>query len=311
MAPQDDSGASVASSALSSPPESIVDPKEDIDTLISPVTHENSGIAEQLEKIDVSTELPKDNSEDPEPSIEVNMDGKRPHRAAFNKTTTSTAKKPKMRSKKWDPDFLLEDPASALTKVDLRVSSFISHVPQVGIIAYAITQALLSHPDAWTVLTAQEKKEILAKFPDEQHILNAGTEDACPNIQSLRNDDNFRHDVARFQDAIANGQLDPQWLQEAWIAHERRETGEFDDFKIKKFESDWGVELPAEYKLAKVLPPQQSEMPTTNYQSEAPDELSGEVTDVNSEVIAKGADGNISEAAKPVETMSVDSTENA
>ncbi|EON96677.1 putative proline-rich early nodulin protein [Phaeoacremonium minimum UCRPA7] len=291
MAPQDDSGASVASSALSSPPESIVDPKEDIDTLISPVTHENSGIAEQLEKIGVSTELPKDNSEDPEPSIEVNMDGKRPHRAAFNKTTTSTAKKPKMRSKKWDPDFLLEDPASALTKVDLR--------------------ALLSHPDAWTVLTAQEKKEILAKFPDEQHILNAGTEDACPNIQSLRNDDNFRHDVARFQDAIANGQLDPQWLQEAWIAHERRETGEFDEFKIKKFESDWGVELPVEYKLAKVLPPQQSEMPTTNYQSEAPDELSGEVTDVNSEVIAKGADGNISEAAKPVETMGVDSTENA
>lgn len=128
MALQDDSGASDVSSALSSPPESIVDPTEDIDKLIHPDVRENPGITEQLEKIGVSTEDQEHSLEDPEASVEVNMEGKRPHQTAFNKTTTSTAKKAKVKSKKWDPDFLLEDPASVLTKVDLRVSVFISQI---------------------------------------------------------------------------------------------------------------------------------------------------------------------------------------
>lgn len=178
-------------------------------------------------------------------------------------------------------------------------------------IAYSEEQALLSHPDAWAVLDTEEKKEILANFPDDQHILNAGTEDARPNIQSLRNDDNFRHDVARFRDAISNGQLDPQWLQEAWVARERRETGEFDEYMIKRFESDWGVELPAEYKTAKKPSPQQPDMPDHGSNARALDELSGGLDDVKNDVATTGTNGGFPEVEKHGDEMITTSTEDA
>lgn len=83
-------------------------------------------------------------------------------------------------------------------------------------------------------------------FPDETHILDPGTENARPNTESLRNDDNFRHDCARYTENIAQGKHDEEWLHQAWVAHEKHKRGDFDDFLRKSFESDWGVKLPKE-----------------------------------------------------------------
>jgi hypothetical protein len=102
----------------------------------------------------------------------------------------------------------------------------------------------LLHPRAWEVLTPQEKQEVLAKFPDETHILNAGTEAARPNLESMRNDDNFRHDCARYCENIELGRHDEEWLSQAWTAHERHRRGEFETFLRSQFEEDWEVELP-------------------------------------------------------------------
>jgi hypothetical protein len=61
---------------------------------------------------------------------------------------------------------------------------------------------------------------------------------------SLMNDDNFRHDCARYTEHISEGRHDPEWLVEAWAAHERRRVGDFDDYLAQKFEEDWDVKLP-------------------------------------------------------------------
>jgi hypothetical protein len=87
---------------------------------------------------------------------------------------------------------------------------------------------------------------VLAKFPDDTHILDAGTESARPNLTSLSNDNNFRHDCARYCENIAAGKHDPQWLQEAWIAHHKRKRGDFNQFMVQKFRRDWGLQLAAE-----------------------------------------------------------------
>ncbi|KAJ2905847.1 hypothetical protein MKZ38_004095 [Zalerion maritima] len=130
--------------------------------------------------------------------------------------------------KKWQPDFVTQDTKSTLANQDIR--------------------AILSHPKAWSCLSDEDKKEILALFPDNQHILNPGTAAAAPNIATLRSDDTFRYDCARIAEHIADGRHDPQWLQEAWTAHERNQAGEFEEFEERAFEEDWGVKLPESMK---------------------------------------------------------------
>lgn len=109
-------------------------------------------------------------------------------------------------------------------------------------------QALLLQPAAWDCLTAEDQKEIIALFPDHTHILDAGTPNARPNLESLRNDDNFRHDAEQYVTNLAKGMHDPTWLKDAWTAHHRRAAGDFDAFYIRKVEVDWNVNIPDELK---------------------------------------------------------------
>lgn len=102
------------------------------------------------------------------------------------------------------------------------------------------------NPLAWTSLSKEEQQEILSLFPDKTHIANDGTDDARPNFESLMNDDSFRYDCAAYVGNLAQGRHDPQWLADAWSAHERRKAGEFDEYLQAKFEQDWGVESPDE-----------------------------------------------------------------
>lgn len=106
---------------------------------------------------------------------------------------------------------------------------------------------------AWDVLDEEEKAEILALFPDNQHILQAGTPNSRPDFASLRNDDSFRYDCAAFTENLSQGRHDPEWLESAWCAHERRKMGDFDDYLETKFKDDWDVELPLEMKSCRGL----------------------------------------------------------
>ncbi|KAF4120783.1 hypothetical protein GMORB2_2787 [Geosmithia morbida] len=145
----------------------------------------------------------------------------------------STAKKAAPRRRqpkesKWDAERMLTDPSSPLTKADLR--------------------GLLSKPMAWDVLNQDEKNEIISLFPDQTFVIGVGTDDARPNFSALLNDDTFRYDCASFVENLAQGRFDPGWLESAFSAYQQRKTGDFDDTLIAKFEMEWDVELPHEFK---------------------------------------------------------------
>ncbi|KAL2167173.1 hypothetical protein VTG60DRAFT_1628 [Thermothelomyces hinnuleus] len=142
--------------------------------------------------------------------------------------TASETRKTSAQDKKWEAPFVFTDPRSPLAYADLR--------------------AILLHPDAWDVLTPEEKKEVLAKFPDGTPILDAGTEAARPDLASLANDDNFRYDCVRYCENIELGRHDEEWLRQAWVAHEKHRRGDYDDFLREQFEEDWAIKMPVESK---------------------------------------------------------------
>ncbi|KAH0445022.1 proline-rich early nodulin [Colletotrichum camelliae] len=149
-----------------------------------------------------------------------------PARPAKRKIVTkvSAAKK----APKWTAEKLLTDTKSPLASADLRT--------------------ILCQPAAWDILTPAERAEIIALFPAGTRILDEGTENARPDLDALRNDNNFRHDCATYTDNIAQGKHDPEWLEQAWAARERRRMGDFDDYLVQKFEDEWSCELPANFK---------------------------------------------------------------
>ncbi|KAH8772576.1 Asx homology domain-containing protein [Diaporthe sp. PMI_573] len=138
------------------------------------------------------------------------------------------SKRPKTSAKKWTPEYVTQSKQSPLVGKNLR--------------------ALLLHPQAWDVLSDEDKKELLDLFPDTTHILNPNTPEARPNVMSLQNDDNFRHDTEQYVKNLKASMHDPAWLQDAWAAHEARAAGQFDEYYIQKLEVDWRTTIPDEMK---------------------------------------------------------------
>ncbi|KAJ6438286.1 conidiation protein 6 domain-containing protein [Purpureocillium lavendulum] len=125
---------------------------------------------------------------------------------------------------------LLTSPKSLLASADLFLTS--------------PAQKVLTSPMAWTALERHEQAEILALFPDQQHVKWAGTSAAEPNLATLVSDNGFRNSCATYTENVAEGRHDAAWLEEAWTAHARRKAGAFDAHLAAKFEEEWGVVLP-------------------------------------------------------------------
>jgi hypothetical protein len=115
------------------------------------------------------------------------------------------------------------------------------------------SQTLLTHPSAWTLLPASDKKDLLALMPKE-FISSPNTPNAQPNAEVLRSNDNFRYDCARYSENIKEGKHDPEWLAQAWAAHGRQIAGDYDEYLVRKFEKDWGESVPEEFLPEKLRP---------------------------------------------------------
>lgn len=63
-----------------------------------------------------------------------------------------------------------------------------------------------------------------------------------PNLpqQALKSNSAFRADVRLFQEDLAAGRYEKQWLEDAKLASEERASGKFDDWKEKNREDFWG-----------------------------------------------------------------------
>ena len=99
------------------------------------------------------------------------------------------------------------------------------------------------------MLNAEEKMRVLAKFPGNHDNPSSTVEEGVnaatgPNIASLRSNDDFRHDVARYQDNLAKGKHDPEWIRQAQDAHQHRVLGFYNEYIAARFEEDWGMQMP-------------------------------------------------------------------
>ncbi|KAI0119379.1 Asx homology domain-containing protein [Daldinia grandis] len=166
--------------------------------------------------------------------FDVENDGKgdevAPEGPAMKKSKRNTNEKPsnsrRFRYKYDNPDEMLTNPLSPLATTQLR--------------------ELLFSKVAWDLLSTEEKQQVLAQFPDEKEILDAGTENARPNVAALRNNNNFRHDIVRYQDDLVKGWHDPEWIRQAQAAHSKREIGFYNEYLSDYFQGNWDMEMPGE-----------------------------------------------------------------
>jgi hypothetical protein len=77
-------------------------------------------------------------------------------------------------------------------------------------------------------------------------VLDTGTDKARPNVAALKNNNNFRHDIARYQEDLREGRHDPEWIRQAQAAHRKRALGIYDEYLAARFEEDWGMQMPSE-----------------------------------------------------------------
>ncbi|OBR11890.1 Proline-rich early nodulin [Colletotrichum higginsianum IMI 349063] len=209
-----------------------------------------------------------------------------PSRPAKRKITTRVVKK----EPKWTAAKLLTDPKSPLASADLRT--------------------ILCQPAAWDILSKEERAEIIALLPAGTRILDPGTDDARPDLDALRNDNNFRHDCATYTNNIAQGKHDPEWLEQAWAARERRRAGDFDGYLKQKFEDEWSCELPEGFR-----PKRDGDKPAKGVavaEEEGKAEAGGVVNDTTTaeeanilEAYSKNSDG-AEEAQVPPEAPKID-----
>ena len=114
---------------------------------------------------------------------------------------------------------------------------------------------MLTSPEAWNALTAEQKAKVASFLPDEQHLLpKIDGEPPQLNFQSLMNDDGFHHDCQTYINNLAGGQHELKWLTKAFQASRRRKDGEFDGYLKDVFEKDFGVEYPTGHTDGSELP---------------------------------------------------------
>ncbi|KUI71663.1 hypothetical protein VM1G_06985 [Cytospora mali] len=240
-------GSQPSTSELSDPPDFSDEEMREITVNMAPVTRRQSGYTPtknqpETDGNEASIQASGDMetvSNDDEIAAEIHVSPRATRRKVPSKRSqlhNSTpiasrqpaAKRVKTNTKKWEPNYVTQNSRSPLVSRDLR--------------------ALLLLPQAWDVLTDEDKTEVLALFPDEKHILEAGTPNARPDILSLQNDDNFRHDTEEYVSNLSRDMHDPTWLQDAWAAHGSRAAGNFDQFYIRRLEADWNTTIPDDMK---------------------------------------------------------------
>lgn len=102
-------------------------------------------------------------------------------------------------------------------------------------------QGVLSDERAWTLLSSEEQRQLLAMLPepvvtvasDGQALLNAFQE-------YLKNNNAFQADVRLFQEDLSAGRYDGKWHADAKAAMTKRAEGRFDGWKEQQSEAFWG-----------------------------------------------------------------------
>jgi hypothetical protein len=98
------------------------------------------------------------------------------------------------------------------------------------------------NPLSWDLLTEEQQRKLKEKLPP---YMQYGP-DGRLSFEFLKYDMNWKSDLRRFQEDLESGHYEQEWLTEAKLAMEERAAGEFDDWKLSRFEEYWGQKMDAE-----------------------------------------------------------------
>jgi Asx homology domain len=127
---------------------------------------------------------------------------------------------------------------------------------------------ILLHPTAWTCLTAAQQSHLISLFPNAATLAGGQPVADIASLLNLKSRDNFRADCQKWQEDLKAGRLDPDWLEDAQMASDRRANGDFDEFERQEQEKVWG---------------ESSSSTTTPKGAPTPNEDEGEIEDEDNE----------------------------
>ncbi|KAH0542440.1 hypothetical protein FGG08_003195 [Glutinoglossum americanum] len=199
------SQSSLQSSPLSEPPSGS----------LSQVASASEGENVGLQRSSRKRRAPQRFTEEPA-SPTPNKSAKEP--AAPRKQSKPTPKR--SISDKWTEKALFEGTNSALATVDLV--------------------KLLNEPRTWDLLSAEEKQILAAAFP--ANALDGPLDNPATRFRQgfLKYDNDWKSGIRMYQEDLANGRYDPEWIRQAGKATADRANGAFDTWKEKEFEEFWG-----------------------------------------------------------------------
>ena len=101
---------------------------------------------------------------------------------------------------------------------------------------HSLAQKLFANPLAWDLLDDTEKQELRDLLPTKTPYDAEGR----PAAEFLRYNNAWRNGVRLFQEDVAEGRYEREWLEQAEQAHRERREGQFDAWKAREFEAFWG-----------------------------------------------------------------------
>jgi len=154
---------------------------------------------------------------------------------------SSASRAKRLKKDIWDPAHVMTSHDSPLVHADLRET--------------------LARQEAFDLLDPEERAKLINMLPnDARHVILDDEGRPSINPDFLKNDTNWHHAVSCVKEDIMDGRNDPEWLSQAYSAHEQRESGLFDSWKESELEEFWGLrhEVPAHILTDPSLPTPQN-----------------------------------------------------
>ncbi|KAK7967794.1 uncharacterized protein PG986_002071 [Apiospora aurea] len=99
----------------------------------------------------------------------------------------------------------------------------------------------VANPYYWSLLSDEDRSQILKLWPDQKAVINAGTPNAVLDFDCIKVNRDLRVNCRQYSEDHAAGRHDPDWLASAERAHVNRAEGLYDEMREDYVERQFGV----------------------------------------------------------------------
>ncbi|KAK8058360.1 proline-rich early nodulin-like protein [Apiospora phragmitis] len=100
------------------------------------------------------------------------------------------------------------------------------------------------NPYYWSLLSAEDRAQILHLWPDQEAVIYAGTTKAVLDFDCIKVNRDLRVNCRQYVEDHQAGRHEPAWLAAAERAHVQRAEGLYDEMRAQHVERQFGVPVP-------------------------------------------------------------------